>query len=223
MPIPIIVLTRLIVTGTKGAVFPCGNWSESGDMLECRIHGRGGQGSVAAAYLLAEAAFEAGFTCQAFPAFGAERRGAPVTAFVRIDNAPIHLHSQIHSPDFLIVQDDTLLQDAGIISGLKSGGGMLVNSPRPGDEIAEEFGCRVFTMHATKLAVDIIGKPIPNTALLAGFLALTLHLPQSALAAALRGRFTGATLEKNLKLIEQAANLVPEGVWADDNKEAAHA
>lgn len=184
-------------------------------MIEYRIHGRGGQGSVAAAYLLASAAFEAGFTCQAFPAFGAERRGAPVTAFVRIDDKPIHLHSQVHSPDFLIVQDDSLLQDAGLTAGLKPGGAMLVNSTRSGDEIAAEFGCKAVSIRATKLAMDIIGRPIPNTALLAAFLALTGHLPQSALETALRGRFTGTMLDKNLTLIERAAGIVPEGIWKE--------
>ena len=192
-------------------------------MIEYRIHGRGGQGSVAAAYLLAAAAFEAGFTCQAFPAFGAERRGAPVTAFVRIDTQPIHLHSQIHSPDFLIVQDDTLLQDGGLTSGLKPGGAMLVNSARCGDDIAAEFNCKVVAIRATKLAVDIIGRPIPNTALLAAFLTLTGHLPQSALEAALRGRFAGPVLDKNLTLIKRAADMVAHGAWAAPEQEADHA
>lgn len=192
-------------------------------MIEYRIHGRGGQGSVAAAYLLAAAAFEAGFTCQAFPAFGAERRGAPVTAFVRIDTQPIHLHSQVRNPDFLIVQDDSLLQDAGLTAGLKPGGAMLVNSARSGDDIAAEFGCKAVSLRATKLAVDIIGRPIPNTALLAAFLTLTGHLPQSALEAALRGRFSGPVLDKNLTLIERAAGMVPQGAWAENKQETANA
>lgn len=188
-------------------------------MIEYRIHGRGGQGSVAAAYLLAAAAFEAGFTCQAFPAFGAERRGAPVTAFVRTDTKPIHLRSQVHSPGFLIVQDDTLLLDPGLTSGLKPGGAMLVNSRRAAAEVGKGFDTRVVTIAATELAVEEIGKPIPNTALLAAFLALTGHLPQSALAAALKGRFHGDTLARNLALIERAASAVEAGAW----KETANA
>lgn len=184
-------------------------------MIEFRIHGRGGQGSVAAAYLLATAAFEAGFTCQAFPAFGAERRGAPVTAFVRIDKAPIHLRSQVHSPDFLIVQDATLLHDPALISGLKKGGGMLVNSTRSSDEVAKEFGCRTVCMAATGMAMEEIGRPIPNTALLAGLLALTELMPQDALIAALKGRFQGDILDKNLRLITRAAGAVPVGTWKE--------
>ncbi|RME18333.1 MAG: pyruvate oxidoreductase subunit gamma [Alphaproteobacteria bacterium] len=184
-------------------------------MIEFRIHGRGGQGSVAAAYLLAAAAFEAGFECQAFPAFGAERRGAPVMAFVRIDRNPILLRAQVRNPHYMIVQDDTLLQIPGIAAGLRPGGAMLVNSRRPADAFAARFETRVVTLPATDLAVREIGKPIPNTALLAALLALTEALPQEALAAALRGRFHGATLERNLALIETAAGLVEAGAWKE--------
>ncbi len=184
-------------------------------MFQVRIHGRGGQGSVAAAYLLASAAFEAGHTCQAFPAFGAERRGAPVTAFVRIDNKPIHLRSQVRSPDILIVQDDTLLQDRGITAGLKPGGAMIVNSRRSDDDVASAFGCRARCIPATELALDYIGRPIPNTALLAALLTLTGHLPVAALNDALRGRFSGPVLDNNLKLIARATELVPAGAWQE--------
>lgn len=188
-------------------------------MIEYRIHGRGGQGSVAAAYLLASAAFEAGYTCQAFPAFGAERRGAPVTAFVRIDRKPIHLRSQVRRPDILIVQDDTLLLDRDITLGLKPGGAMIVNTRRSDLEVAEAFSCRTRCIPATQLAVETIGRPIPNTALLAALCALTGDLPQSALAAALRGRFSGDVLTRNLALIERVTQMVPAGAW----KESEHA
>lgn len=184
-------------------------------MIEYRIHGRGGQGSVAAAYLLAAAAFEAGFTCQAFPAFGAERRGAPVAAFVRIDTKPITLRSQVRAPDYMIVQDETLLLDPNLTAGLKPGGAMLVNSRKPTEHFAERFSTRVVAFPATELAVEVIGKPIPNTALLAAFLALTETVPQAALAAALKGRFHGAVLEKNLALIEKAAGAVEKGAWKE--------
>lgn len=183
-------------------------------MREYRIHGRGGQGSVAAAYLLAAAAFEAGYTCQAFPAFGAERRGAPVMAFVRIDDKPITLRSQVLTPDFMIVQDDTLLLDPNLARGLNPEGAMLVNSRKPASEFAK-FKTRVIAIPATELAVEVIGRPIPNTALLAAFLALTEHLPQTALAAALKGRFSGPVLEKNLELIKQAAGSVEAGAWKE--------
>ena len=184
-------------------------------MIEFRIHGRGGQGSVAAAYLLATAAFEAGRTCQAFPAFGAERRGAPVTSFVRMDDQPIHLRSQVRNPDYIIVQDDTLLQDANITAGLKPGGGMIVNSLRNSEDVAAEFNCKVVSIPATEMAMQTIGRPIPNTALLAGLLALTGLLPQEALAKALNDRFHGQVLENNLELIKRAAKAVPAGAWKE--------
>lgn len=184
-------------------------------MIEYRIHGRGGQGSVAAAYLLASAAFEAGHTCQAFPSFGAERRGAPVAAFVRIDNQPIHLRSQVRTPDYLIVQDDTLLMDRGITQGLKPGGGMIVNTKRSDAEVSEAFSCRTKCIPATDLALEFIGRPIPNTALLAALLTLTGHLPVDALAAALRGRFKGKVLDSNLALIEHVRGIVPAGAWKE--------
>ena len=184
-------------------------------MIEYRIHGRGGQGSVAAAYLLAATAFHAGQMCQAFPAFGAERRGAPVTAFVRTDEQPIRLRCQVRSPHFLIVQDGTLLHDGNITAGLRPGGGMVVNSPRPSDEIAERFGCRVLSVPATELAVSIIGRPIPNTALLAAFLQATGLFDIRRLADALEERFSGEVLQKNLSLVEHVAGTVEPDIWKE--------
>ncbi|MDJ1016358.1 MAG: 2-oxoacid:acceptor oxidoreductase family protein [Paracoccaceae bacterium] len=184
-------------------------------MIEYRIHGRGGQGSVAAAYLLAAAAFHAGQMCQAFPAFGAERRGAPVTAFVRTDEHPIRLRSQVREPHFLIVQDGTLLQDAGITSGLRPGGGMIVNTTRTSEDISERFGHRALTVRATEFAVEEIGRPIPNTALLAAFLSATGLFPIDSLAAALRERFSGEVLEGNLRLVERAAGTVERETWKE--------
>ena len=189
-------------------------------MIEYRIHGRGGQGSVAAAYLLAATAFNAGWNCQAFPAFGAERRGAPVAAFVRVDKAPIHLRSQIRSPDILIVQDDTLLQDVKITSGLKPDGAMLVNSVHASEEIAAQFGFRCMSIDATAMAMARIGRPIPNTALLAALLVLTGQFPLKALSTALEERFHGDVLEQNLALIAHAAKAVPEGLWAKEPSDA---
>ena len=189
-------------------------------MIEYRIHGRGGQGNVAAAYLLAATAFEAGWACQAFPAFGAERRGAPVAAFVRVDRAPILLRSQIRSPDFLIVQDDTLLHDPKITSGLKPDGAMLVNSKRSGEEIAGQFECRCVSIDATEMAMAHIGKPIPNTALLAALLTLTGQFPLSALSTALGERFLGEVLDQNLTLIEHAGKAVPDGLWKKETADA---
>jgi pyruvate ferredoxin oxidoreductase gamma subunit len=188
-------------------------------MIEVRIHGRGGQGNVVAAYLLASAAFAEGRYGQAFPAFGAERRGAPVTAFVRIADAPIRRRCEVLLPDFLIIQDQALLRVQGVLDGLKPGGGILVNSNRPSGELSAEFGREMVSMPATTLATEVLGRPVPNTALLAGFLGLTGMLPRGALVKALAGRFRGKVLEKNTQLIARAAELVEQDAW----KEAIHA
>jgi pyruvate ferredoxin oxidoreductase gamma subunit len=188
-------------------------------MIEIRIHGRGGQGNVVAAYLLATAAFGAGRHVQAFPNFGAERRGAPVTAFVRIADRPIRRRCQVLHPAWLIVQDDKLLHLPDITTGLLQGGAILVNSTRDGAGLGAQLGCTVVALPATRLALDILGRPVPNTALLSAFLALTGLLPQSALIQALSERFHGDVLERNRRLIIEAAARVEAGAW----QETSHA
>ncbi|MDM8546246.1 2-oxoacid:acceptor oxidoreductase family protein [Candidatus Venteria ishoeyi] len=188
-------------------------------MLEIRIHGRGGQGNVVAAYLLAAAAFEVNRYGQAFPNFGAERRGAPVTAFVRIKDSPIKRRNQVQTPDFLIIQDEALLHVPGVLDGLKPGGGILVNARQPISGISNDF--TVATLPATGLAQKILGRPVPNTALLAAFLTLTDILPLDALNQALGRRFQGKILDNNLALIAEAATQVPQAAWADLQTEVA--
>ncbi len=183
-------------------------------MIEFRIHGRGGQGNVAAAYLLAAAAFESGRMCQAFPSFGAERRGAPVTAFVRIDDRPIDLRAQVQTPDYLIVQDDKLL-GGGITDGLKSGGAMIINSTQDAEELAGRLGCKVFCLPANQMAMEAIGRPIPNAALIASFLTLLPIFPLGDFKKALKGRFAGAVLENNLALVDMAAEYTPKALWQE--------
>jgi len=184
-------------------------------MIEIRIHGRGGQGNVVAAYLLATAAFEEGRYVQAFPNFGAERRGAPVTAFVRIADRPIRRRCQVREPAFLIVQDDTLLHLPDITTGLQTGGAILVNSNRTSAELAEQLGCDVVALRAGAMAQEILGRPVPNTALLSAFLELTGLLPRSALLKALGERFHGTVLENNRQLVERAAAEVDTGAWQE--------
>lgn len=188
-------------------------------MIEIRIHGRGGQGNVVAAYLLAMAAFEEQRYGQAFPNFGAERRGAPVMAFVRINDKPIRRRNQVLSPEFLIIQDEALLHIQGVLDGIVAHGGVLVNSTLSSSELSQQFGLNIISIPATGLAKQILGRPVPNTALLAAFLGLTGMLTQESLAKVLQKRFKGATLEKNLKLIEAVIEMVPLNHW---NKENAH-
>ena len=183
-------------------------------MIEIRIHGRGGQGNVVAAYFLAMAAFEVGRHGQAFPAFGAERRGAPVMAFVRIDEQPIRRRCQVPEPGFLIIQDEALLHVPGVLDGLKEGGGILVNSTRDSADLSNEFGREMVSLPAAAMAKEILGRPLPNTALLSAFLDLTGLLPQEALIKTLAHRFKGGVLEKNTRLVQEAAGVVPANAWA---------
>jgi pyruvate ferredoxin oxidoreductase gamma subunit len=187
-------------------------------MIEIRIHGRGGQGNVVAAYLLATAAIEEGRFGQAFPAFGAERRGAPVVAFTRISDRPIQRRCQVREPAFLIVQDRALMYVPGVLDGLLPGGKILVNSSRPSGVLSEEFNRDIVSLPATTLANQILGRPVPNTALLSAFLTLTELFPRDALVRSLGQRFKGAVLERNTQLIEAAAREVEASAW----KEAAN-
>ncbi|MGD2113200.1 MAG: 2-oxoacid:acceptor oxidoreductase family protein [Gammaproteobacteria bacterium] len=180
------------------------------------MHGRGGQGNVVAAYLLAGAAFVEGRFAQAFPAFGAERRGAPVTAFVRIAEHPIRRRCQVLEPAYLIVQDETLLHAGDITAGLLPGGAVLVNSTHSSEELSAQLGCDAVALPASALAQEILGRPVPNTALLSAFLELTGLLPRTALVTALGERFRGPVLDKNRALVERAAAAVSAGAWQED-------
>lgn len=180
-------------------------------MIEVRIHGRGGQGNVVAAYLLATAAINEGWHAQAFPAFGAERRGAPVVAFVRLNHEPIKRRCQVAAPDFLIIQDEALMNIPGIMDGLKPEGSILLNTTRSSEDYDKGNG--LVTLPATNLAQQYLGRPVPNTALLSAFLKLTDLLPQSSLIQSLEERFKGDVLEKNIALIEAAADTIPANLW----------
>lgn len=172
-----------------------------------------------AAYILAQAGFEAGRFVQAFPTFGPERRGAPVAAFVRVSDRPIRRRCQISEPSYVIILDPSLLHIHGIVQNVRPGGGILVNSSRELEGLVLPAGVRMVTVPATALAIQFLGQSIPNTALLAAFLSLTDLLPLDALQRVLAHRFEGETLERNLRLVREAATRVPAGSW----KEASHA
>jgi 2-oxoacid:acceptor oxidoreductase gamma subunit (pyruvate/2-ketoisovalerate family) len=143
-------------------------------MRELRIHGRGGQGAVIASKLLAVALFREGRWVQSFPAFGVERRGAPVTAFLRVSESPIRLRCEVASPDDLIVLDPTLIGAIDVAAGLKAGGGILINSDRGPDAYPElQARYRVATVDASGIAaahgIGSKTQPIVNTAILGAF------------------------------------------------------
>jgi len=140
-------------------------------MIEVRFHGRGGQGAVVASQVLAEAAFLEGKDVQAFPFFGVERRGAPVTAFTKIDEKKILVKSQIYNPDYVVVLDDQLIGNVDVASGIKPEGMILINTSREPDSF--DFPAKVVTVDATSIAVDHrLGSkesPIVNTSILGAF------------------------------------------------------
>lgn len=176
-------------------------------MRELRIHGRGGQGSVTAAELIAVAAFEGGLYAQAFPAFGVERRGAPVQAFVRFSSSKIRLRSQVYEPDYIIVQDSTLIKDVNVFLGVKPGGIVIVNTEKKPD-YQIPTGVKVITIDATSIALETIGLPITNTALMGAFAAASGEIAFPALENALRHRFKGDLAEKNIEASRRAFALV---------------
>ena len=146
-------------------------------MIEIRMHGRGGQGAVIAAKILASALFKEGKYAQSFPSFGVERRGAPVMAFTRIDNKPIYLRCEIYAPDHLIVLDPTLILHLNVTAGLKPGGMILINSEQEPAAFNLPAEFRVATIDATGIAVrhglGTKSIPVVNTAILGAFSRLT--------------------------------------------------
>jgi len=175
---------------------------------EVRIHGRGGQGSVTAAELLAVAAFEDGKFSQAFPFFGVERRGAPVTAFARLSDKKIRLRSQIYEPDYVIVQDATLISAVDVTAGLKPDGIVIVNSEKSAEDVGLDAGIDVRTIDATGIALDIIGRPIVNTTLLGAFAGATGEIGIDSIKQSILARFPGKIGEVNVQAAEKAYKLM---------------
>ncbi len=179
-------------------------------MKEIRIHGRGGQGSVTAAELLSESAFEDGLEAQAFPAFGVERRGAPVKAFARISDEPIRIRSQIYEPSHVIVQDPTLIGTIDVTKGILDDGGIIINTSRSPEQLELNTHADIVTIDATKLALDILGKPIMNTALLGAFSGATGIVSIDAMKERVKARFPGEIGEKNALVMDKAKEKMEE-------------
>lgn len=173
-------------------------------LKEIRIHGRGGQGNVTASEFLAEAAFADGLYAQAFPMFGSERHGAPVTAYVRISDKPIRLRSQVYEPDYVIIQDASLFAGNDLLEGLKDGGLIVINTGRPPSDfnIPEKF--KVVTVPATELALDIVGKPIINTIMVGAFASASGEIHLEALEDSVRERYPGELGEKEIVAMQKA-------------------
>jgi len=173
---------------------------------EIRWHGRGGQGAVTSAELVAQAAINEGKYAQAFPAFGAERRGAPVVAFVRISsNQPIRVRAEIAEPDVVVVLDPGLLRIVDVTSGLKATGMLVVNTKKQPEQIRQEFNVNwsLATVDATKIAEELLGVPIVNTSMIGALLKATEVVKLESLFEPLRQRF-GRLAERNIEAMKRA-------------------
>jgi pyruvate ferredoxin oxidoreductase gamma subunit len=185
-------------------------------VFEIRIHGRGGQGVVTAAELLSVAAFLDGKQAQAFPTFGSERTGAPVTAFCRISDERIRTREPIVEPDALIVQDPTLLHQVDVFGGVAAEAYVLINTGRPLAELdltgldERVRADRLVTVPASELAREHLGRPLPNAALLGAFAALTGVVSLESVATAIRRRFPGSTGDRNVAAAVAAFDAVSE-------------
>jgi len=177
-------------------------------LIEIRVHGRGGQGSVTAAELLGFAAHSDGKYAQAFPSFGSERMGAPVQAFVRISDKPIRIRSQVYKPNYVIVQDPTLLEVINVLDGLQESGLLLINSKKKPSELGINTKIRVKTIPAMEIAMEVIGRPIMNTTLLGAFAAATGEISLEGIKKAIQHKFPGSVGEKNIAAVLKAFDFI---------------
>ncbi|MDP2920307.1 MAG: 2-oxoacid:acceptor oxidoreductase family protein [Dehalococcoidia bacterium] len=175
-------------------------------LIEIRWHGRGGQGAVTSAELLARAAIDEGKYAQAFPAFGPERRGAPVMAFDRIDSrAPIRVRAEVRQPDVVIVLDPTLLRVVKVTAGLKNGGLLVINTSKDFEAIEKDFGSnwKLALVDGSRIAREVLGVPIVNTTMLGALLKAVPIIRMESLHEPLEDRF-GRLAERNFNAMKRA-------------------
>ena len=183
------------------------------ELVEFRWHGRGGQGAKTAALLLADVAFKMGKHVQGFPEYGPERMGAPITAYDRISDREIRVHSNIYEPDFVVVVVETLLHSVDVTKGLKKNGAILVNTAKSSEEIYTQlngYQGRVYTIDARKVCQKTLGKYFPNTPMLAAIVKISGVIEEHSfvkeMEASLRHKFARKPemLEGNLKALKMA-------------------
>lgn len=185
------------------------------ELIEVRWHSRGGQGAKTAAILLAEAASAAGMYVQGFPEYGPERMGAPMLAFNRISGEPIFVHSHVEEPSIVMVLDPSLIGKVDVTEGLNEGGAIIINTDKSPEEMKAEIGgkaekIRVYTVDASKISVETIGRDIPNTPMMGALLRVSnfmdydkfIEVTREQLEHKFRNR--PEVVEGNLKAIERA-------------------
>lgn len=187
------------------------------DLIEIRWHGRGGQGAKTASLLLADAAFNTGKYIQGFPEYGPERMGAPITAYNRISNDPIRVHSNIYEPDFVVVVDDTLLDCVPVTAGLKTEGAIVINTTLS-DEILKEklkdYSGSIYKIDARKISEEALGKYFPNTPMLAAIVKVSEIMSDETFLNDMIGSFKHKFAKKpevidgNMKALEMALSEV---------------
>ena len=187
------------------------------DMIEIRWHGRGGQGAKTASLLLADAAFNTGKYIQGFPEYGPERMGAPITAYNRISDKPITIHSNIYEPDYVVVVDDTLLESVPVTAGLKTSGAIVINTTKSADYLKKAlkgYEGGIYTIDARKVSMETLGMYFPNTPMLAAIVKVSKIMTDEDFINDMRGSFKHKFAKKpevidgNMKAIEMALNEV---------------
>ena len=187
------------------------------NLIEIRWHGRGGQGAKTASLLLADAAFNTGKYIQGFPEYGPERMGAPITAYNRISDKPITVHSNIYEPDYVVVVDDSLLDVVSVTDGLKETGAIVINTTKSPEIIKKSlngYTGAVYTIDARKISIDTLGKYFPNTPMLAAIVKVANIMDEKDFLEDMKGSFKNKFAKKpevidgNMKALEMALNEV---------------
>ncbi|MCI8481651.1 MAG: pyruvate synthase [Clostridia bacterium] len=183
------------------------------DLIEIRWHGRGGQGAKTASLLLADAAFNTGKYIQGFPEYGPERMGAPITAYNRISNHPITIHSNIYEPDYVVVVDDTLLESVDVTAGLKQDGAIIINTTKDANYLKnalKNYHGDIYTIDARKVSLETLGKYFPNTPMLASIVKVSGIMTDKELLDDMKGSFKHKfakkpeVIEPNMKALEMS-------------------
>ena len=183
------------------------------NLIEIRWHGRGGQGAKTASLLLADAAFNTGKYIQGFPEYGPERMGAPITAYNRISDKPITIHSNIYEPDYVVVVDDTLLESVPVTAGLKKEGAIVINTTKSPEYLKEKsngYSGSIYTIDARKVSEETLGRYFPNTPMLAAIVKVTGIMSDEAFLEDMKGSFKHKfakkpeVIEGNMKALKLA-------------------
>ena len=187
------------------------------NLVEIRWHGRGGQGAKTASLLLADAAFNTGKYVQGFPEYGPERMGAPITAYNRISNNPIVIHSNIYEPDYVVVVDDTLLESVDVTAGLKESGAIVINTVKDAEylkKVLKGYNGEIYCIDARSISEEALGRYFPNTPMLAAIVKVANIMDEKDFLEDMKGSFKHKFAKKpevidgNMKALEMALSQV---------------